>query len=188
MNNDLIVSPQFAEKLIDFALANDLKMVSPALIDGDLDYDFDTFSAQSAHTMIDCKRIFSTHAVCMCIHWSVFMQAGFFRVNPNMLGFEDAIFFHDIRQQNVRHGTTGSVWLHHFGSVTQEHMKLERGIPKGNVLVKVNDRKVLNQSWLQRKLLRHQLKSTQRQWHKTELKQYGMTLHGLRKNHEFTWL
>ena len=188
MNNDLVVSDQFAERLIDTAIANNLKMISPALIDGELDYDFAAFDAQASQTMGDALRLFSSHAVCMCIHWSVFMQIGFFRVNPNLLGFEDALFFHEIRKHGIRHGTTGRVWLHHFGSVTQEHMKLERGIPQKNVLVKVNDRQLLNQSWLERKLIRYHLKKAQRTWREQELRQYGMTLHGVRSNHEFNWL
>lgn len=188
MNNDLVVPDRFAERLIDVANEHQLKMISPALIDGDLDYDFTAFDAKSSQKMGQALRLFSSHAVCMCIHWSAFTQAGFFRVNPNLLGFEDAIFFNDIRQQGIRHGTTGKVWLHHFGSVTQEHMKLERGISQKDVLVKVNDREVLNQSWLDRKLIRHQLKKAERDWRAKELQAYGMTMHGVRKNQAFSWL
>jgi GT2 family glycosyltransferase len=188
MNNDLVVSQNFAERLIDAAIANDFQLISPALVDGELDYDFELFDVESSRKMGGVLRLFSSHAVCMCIHWSVFMKIGFFRVNPNLLGFEDALFFHDIRSHGVRHGTTGSVWLHHFGSVTQEHMKLERGIPQENVLVKVNDRELLNQTWFERKLTRLQLKKVERTNRLKELQEFGVTLHGLRRNHEFEWL
>ncbi len=188
MNNDLIVSHQFAERMIEFAIKNDLKMVSPALVDGSLDYDFNEFASSASLKMHDVMRIYSTHAVCMCIHWSVFQEIGFFRATPTLLGFEDTIFFSDIRKYGIKHATTGSVWLHHFGSVTQEYMKLQRGIPKGKVLLKVNDRKLLGQSWLERKLLRHSLRKAEQNWRNSEIKQYGMSLHGLRKNSEFHWL
>jgi hypothetical protein len=56
------------------------------------------------------------------------------------------------------------------------------------VLVKVHDRKLLNQSWLDRKLYRASFKANHRQWRKQELAQYGMTLHGARKDDAFIWL
>lgn len=62
------------------------------------------------------------------------------------------------------------------------------GISEKNVLVKVHDRKLLNQSWLDRKLYRASFKANHRQWRKQELAQYGMTLHGARKDDAFIWL
>jgi len=188
MNNDLVVTEGFAQGLIDFALRRGLLMASPAMVEGELDYDFKGFAREASRKMGQASRLGSSHAVCMCIHWSAFMRAGFFRAEPRLLGFEDAVFFNALRAQGVAHGTTGSVWLHHFGSVTQEHMKLARGIASSDVLVKVNDRKVLNQSWLERKLLRHRLKREQRTWREQELLAHGMTLHGLRRGQQFEWI
>jgi hypothetical protein len=57
-----------------------------------------------------------------------------------------------------------------------------------DLLVKVNDRKLYNQSWLERKLYRYNLKKSHRIWRKKELRDYGMTLHGTRLDQEFVWL
>lgn len=188
MNNDIIVAPNFAERLIDFAIAQKLKLVSPSRVDGDADYNFLQFAENSQITMSKTIRWGSSNAICMCIHWSVFSEIGFFRANPNLLGFEDGLFYNEIRKAHIPHATTGSVWIHHFGSVTQEHMKMVLGIPMKEVLIKVNDREMYDQSFIERKLLRYQLKRNHRYWNKKELNDHGMTLQGLRVNNKFLWL
>ena len=50
MNNDVLVSAQWIEKLLHTAETLGLKVISPALIEGALDYDFEQFSMNaSAH-------------------------------------------------------------------------------------------------------------------------------------------
>jgi glycosyltransferase involved in cell wall biosynthesis len=188
MNNDIIVPDGFAHGLIKFAIDNNLKLVSPARIDGSMDYDYDAFYCDAQVKMSDVVRMGSSNAICMCIHWSLFMHYGFFQANPTLLGFEDGMFYHALRQAKVQHATTGQVWIHHFGSVTQEYMKMVLGIKNENVLVKVNDRKLYNQSWLERKLYRYELKRSHQQWRKKEISEHNMTLHGVRKNNEFIWI
>lgn len=187
MNNDLLVSSGWVEDLIGTAIAHNLKIIAPARVDGELDYDFEAFSAQARQTMGQVLRSPAEDAVCMCIHRSVFQEVGFFRATPRMLGFEDAIFFHDVRKAKVARGITGKTWLHHFGSVTQKWMKKSMGLRESDDLVQHNDRRILNQGWLERKLERHQRKKLTRQWRDAELKQYGMTLFADRFNGEFHW-
>jgi GT2 family glycosyltransferase len=188
MNNDIVVAPGFAERLIHYAIQNNLKLVSPARIDGQLDYGFEAFANQSQIKMDKAVRRDSSNAICMCMHWSLFQEVGFFRVDPKLLGFEDGLFYNEIRKHKVKHATTGSVWIHHFGQVTQEHMKMVLGIQPKDVLVKVNDRKLYQQSWLERKLYRYRLKQSLRAWREQELAQFGQTLHGYRANQAFIWL
>ena len=188
MNNDIVVSPNFAERLITFAKANQLLLASPARIDGPMDYDFSQFASHSQLATEKAIRYGSSNAICMCIHWTLFNKIGFFRANPNLLGFEDGLFYHDVRKHKIRHATTGSVWIHHFGSVTQEHMKLVLGKAQNDILIKVNDRKLYGQSWLERKLYRWNLKRTHQAWRNQELNRFGMTLHGTRIQKEFVWL
>ena len=188
MNNDIVVPKDFAARLIQFAIDNNLKLVSPARIDGEMNYDYPRFYGDSQIKMADAVRMGTSNLVCLCIHWSVFNNIGFFRANPKLLGFEDGIFYNDVRKGAIGHATTGSVWIHHFGSVTQEHMKLALGISEEKVLVKVNDRKMYNQSWLDRKIYRYKLKKSYREWRRDELSKYGMTVHGVRKNNEFIWI
>jgi len=188
MNNDIVVPPDFAERLIAFASLHKLELVSPARIDGQLDYNFAQFAAQSQNTTANTIRYGSSNAICMCIHWSLFNKIGFFRANPNLLGFEDGLFYNEVRKHDIKHATTGSVWIHHFGSVTQDHMKMVLGKTNNDVLIKVNDRKLYDQSWLERKLYRHRLKRMHMGWREQELSEYGMTLHGTRIQNAFAWL
>ena len=188
MNNDVVVSNDFVTKLIDFAILNNLKLVSPARIDGELNYDFDEFSTFAQNKTYQALRIGSSNAICMCIHWSLFNQIGFFRAAPNLLGFEDGIFFNEIRKNNIKHATTGSVWIHHFDGVTQKYLKKSFNIPVENNLIKVNDRKLYGQSWIERKIYRFNLKKLQHFWKKDELFKYDMTLHGVRYENKFLWL
>ena len=188
MNNDIVVAPGFANRLIDFAIANELKLVSPARIDGSDDYDLLQFAEESQIKTANAVRWGSSNAICMCIHWSLFSQIGFFRANPNLLGFEDGLFYNEIRKHGIAHATTGSVWIHHYGSVTQEHMKMVLGISSNDVLIKVHDRILYCQSWLERKLYRRELKLKHQSWHHEELHKYEMTLHGTRNKNAFVWL
>jgi glycosyltransferase involved in cell wall biosynthesis len=188
MNNDIVVTNGFAEKLINFALDRQLKLVSPARIDGAMDYDYFEFAEKAQHKTTNILRYGSSNAICMCIHWSLFSEIGFFRASPKLLGFEDGLFYNEIRNQNISHATTGSVWIHHFGSVTQAHMKMVLGKSDSDVLVKVNDRKLYSQSWFERKLYRRQLKAMHKRWRKLEMESLGMTLHGTRVDGEFVWL
>jgi len=188
MNNDIVVSPGFAQRLIEFASTNRLKLVSPSRIDGTADYDFTKFSEQAQLTTAKAVRLGSSNAICMCIHWSLFSQIGFFRANPALLGFEDGLFYNEVRKHGISHATTGSVWIHHFGSVTQEHMKMVLGIKSRDVLININDRKLYGQSWLDRKLYRHRFKRAHIKWRSQEFQEYGMTLHGTRDKNMFIWL
>jgi glycosyltransferase involved in cell wall biosynthesis len=188
MNNDLIVSPQWIENLIQTAINNDLKVISPARIDGDLDYDFDNFAVESAKKMHQIFRRKTQNAVCVCIHRSVFHEIGYFRANPKLLGFEDTIFFHDLEKTSIGRAITGNVWLHHFGSVTQKEMKKKLGKSAKDDLMKVNDRQLLQQSWVERKLAKWISTRQATSWRTEELTSKGMTLHGERINHEFNWL
>lgn len=187
MNNDILVAANFANRLIDFAIHNKLKLVSPARIDGTNDYDFQKFAEYSQNKTANAIRLMSSNAICMCIHWSLFSQIGFFRADPNLLGFEDGLFYNEIRKHKIKHATTGSVWIHHFGSVTQENMKISLGIKSNENLININDRKLYGQTWLERKLYRHKMIKANLVWQKDELAKYDMTLCGIRRNENFSW-
>jgi N-acetylglucosaminyl-diphospho-decaprenol L-rhamnosyltransferase len=187
MNNDLIVPPFWIENMIQTAINKNLSVISPALVEGELDYDFGTFSVDSGEKMKDTFRYQTQHAVCVCIHRSVFHEIGYFRANPKLLGFEDTIFFNDLSKSHFRSAINGHVWLHHFGSITQKDMKKKLGKSQNENLVTVNDKQLLQQSWLERKLKKFNQKRQSEAWRKDELEKYGMTLHGERINHAFSW-
>jgi hypothetical protein len=67
-------------------------------------------------------------------------------------------------------------------------MKQEKNLSLNQGLANRYNYRLLNQSWLERKWRKYQRKKQQNRWHDQELAQYGMTLHGQRKNNSFEWL
>lgn len=188
MNNDVLVSPLWIENLIHAAESKNLKVISPALIEGPLDYDFEAFNLQASAEMKDVHRFGSKHAVCLAIHNSVWMDVGYFQPIPKLLGYEDTLFFNEIKKSNIQTSITGASWLHHFGSITQSSMKQERGLAEKDGLTNRYNYKLLNQSWMQRKLGKIQAKKRQAEASRNEVKAHGMSIHGLRKNNTFEWI
>ncbi len=187
MNNDVLVSPHWIEKLIGTAEKLNLKVISPALIEGPLDYDFKSFEQNASHQMQDVHRIGGHHAVCLAIHQSVWLEVGYFQPVPKLLGYEDTLFFHELEKSKIQTGMTGASWLHHYGSITQTAMKQEQGLSQKKGLGNRYNYKLLNQTWLKRKYKKWQDKNQEKKWRKEELKKYSMTLHGIRKNQTFEW-
>jgi GT2 family glycosyltransferase len=188
MNNDVLVSPAWIENLIGTAERVGAKVISPALIEGPLDYDFNQFAPEASERMKNVHRMGDRHAVCMAIHQSVWMDVGYFQPVPKLLGFEDTLFFNELNKSNIQTAITGASWLHHYGSITQTAMKQERGLSAKDGLANRYNYKLLSQSWLERKLNKLQRKSRERAWRNAEVSQYGMSIHGLRENGEFIWI
>ncbi|MEY2703768.1 MAG: hypothetical protein RLY43_2407 [Bacteroidota bacterium] len=188
MNNDIIVSPQWIEKLIGAAERKGLKVISPAMIEGTLDYDFEALQKNASTEMKDVYRIGARHAVCLAIHESVWLDIGYFQPTPKLLGYEDTIFFNQLKKENIQTAITGAAWLHHFGSITQTAMKLERGLKLDTNLGNRYNYKLLHQSWLERKLQKVRRKYQETNWLKNELAEFDMSIHGLRKPWGFHWL
>ena len=187
-NNDVLVSPNWIENLIGTAEHLGLKVISPALIEGPLDYDFESFEVMASEKMKHAHRIGGKHAVCLAIHESVWMDVGYFQPVPKLLGYEDTLFFNELKKSHIETAMTGSSWLHHYGSITQSAMKQERGLQEKDGLANRYNYKLLNQSWLERKLRKAQRKKQEKVWRDTEVNQYGMSIHGLRDAGEFRWI
>jgi GT2 family glycosyltransferase len=188
MNNDVLVSPNWIENLIGTAEHLGLKVISPALIEGNLDYDFETFEKNAQLKMKNSHRIGGKHAVCLAIHESVWMDVGYFQPIPKLLGYEDTLFFNELQKSGIQTAMTGSSWLHHYGSITQSAMKQERGLKQNDGLANRYNYKLLNQSWIERKIKKVQRKKQERSWRNAEFNQYGMSIHGLREAGEFKWI
>jgi GT2 family glycosyltransferase len=188
MNNDVIVSAGWIENLISAAEQNKLKVISPALIEGNLDYDFDSFSADASDKMKDVLRKGDCHVVCLAVHHSVWLDIGYFRPVPKLFGYEDTLFIHELQKANIPFAITGSSWLHHYGSITQTAMKQERGLSQKDGLGYCYNYKLLNLSWLERKLKKWRHNKQLKMWRDAEVIGYGMSLHGSREQRKFRWL
>jgi len=66
------------------------------------------------------------HLVCLLVHADIWSEIGYFAANPKLMGYEDTIFFDLLRKNRIQSAITGDAWLHHFGSITQKAMKLEK--------------------------------------------------------------
>ena len=187
MNNDVLVSRDWADRLITMAEDLDVSAISPAMIEGALDYDFRSFCETNQGRMHGVSRIGAKHAVCLAVKNSVWQDLGYFVAKPSLLGYEDTIFFNELERGGYRTAGTGAVWVHHFGSVTQDQLKKERGLASTDALGPRNNYKNLGLNWLERKLRRYSLSKMASSWRKAELDEFGMTLHGLRQNNEFIW-
>jgi GT2 family glycosyltransferase len=187
MNNDVVVSASWLENLLASATRLGVKVISPALVEGALDYDFETFSADASRRMNDAARVGARHAVCMCIHRSVWQQVGFFQPSPGLWGYEDTLFFHALEQAGVPTAIVGSSWLHHYGSITVSAMRQERGLTGRQGLGARNNHRLLGKSFVRRKLDKMLRKRQERLWRAEELARYGMSLHGERRDGGFAW-
>jgi GT2 family glycosyltransferase len=188
MNNDVIVSNLWVESLINSAIQNRLKIVSPALIEGPLNYDFDSFISIDAPRVKNVLRLNKAHAVCLAVHESVWTDIGFFQAKPSLWGFEDTLFFRAAEKSSIPMGITGASWLHHFGSITQSEMKRERRLSEKDGLSDRYNYKLLNESWIERKTRQFQSKQLSKKYRNNEVAKFGMSLHGIRKIDHFEWL
>jgi GT2 family glycosyltransferase len=187
MNNDVIVSAGWLEGLIQGARDRGLKLVSPALIEGALDYDFEGFCRDFGARMSNVARGGARHAMCMAIHRSVWEEVGYFRATPKLWGYEDTLFFDEIEKASIPTAILGASWVHHFGSITLRALKQERGISQRQGLGARDNYQLLGQLTLQRKWKKLLRMCRSREWQRRELMHFGMTLHGQREDGRFIW-
>ncbi len=187
MNNDVVVTAGWLDHLIASARAHGLGVVSPAMVEGPLDYDLDAFAADARQRVGGVVRRGARHAVCMAVHESVWERIGYFRATPSLWGFEDTLFFHELDRAGIATGIVGSSWLHHYGSVTLSAMKRERGLQANQGLSARTTYRLLGQSFLERKLGKIRARKRLQRWREAELAEFGMTLHGERVDGHFAW-
>jgi len=187
MNNDVLVSANWIENLIGAARQHDIRVMSPAMVEGDLGYDFEAFAPDASTRMRDAVRRGWCHAVCLAIHKSVWMDIGYFQPVPKLLGYEDTLFFNEMAKAKLPGGTTGAAWLHHFGSITQSAMKRERGLRERDNLGYRRNYRLLRKSWLDRKLEKFHRNRQLKAWRDEELAAYGMSMRGVCRDSRIEW-
>jgi len=189
MNNDILVSPNWLNNLIESAVANKLKVACPAMIEGDSDYDVPETLLKFSHVGRNLIRLGDKHAVCMLIHKSVWQSVGYFRSVPKLFGFEDTLFFNELEKNNIPTAIVGTSWIHHYGSVTQSEMKRERGLKDKEGLGHRKNYLLLNQSWLERKMNKAKRTRFRSNSCKAEIRTSGISLHALKRpGQDFTWI
>lgn len=189
MNNDVICAKGWLHNLLESAEQNGLQIASPSMVEGDLNYDFETFAKNAQEKMNGYVRHDFPHAVCMAIKEDVWSEIGYFMPVPKLFGYEDMLFFQRAREAKLKLGTSGDSWLHHYGQITQKALHLERKLkPKQGLGDRNLIRLYLGQSWLDRKLSKHKLQRLLKEHLITELNKFGMSIHALRSAEIFRWI
>ncbi len=94
-----------------------------------------------------------------------------------------AFFFQRALENNIKTGTVGYAWLHHYGMTTQKALKLEK---KMNERDSLGNRSLMKMymalGWWQRKMLKTKKRKLLADARKFELQMFDRTIHVL--NHE----
>lgn len=123
LNNDIVVPAGWLDGLLSFAREGRYEIVTPAMREGDLDYDLASFAPGYIHRMRNVYREGLADGACFMVRRSVFEVVGPFDENFHFGQFEDADFFLRARLEGFRSATTGRSLVHHFGSVTQNAIR-----------------------------------------------------------------
>jgi N-acetylglucosaminyl-diphospho-decaprenol L-rhamnosyltransferase len=180
LNNDVIVSADAMTAMLDGADRHALDVVSPALAEGALDYDFEAHAAAFVAEMAGTLRRGWFHGVCFAVRRRVFETIGFPDTDRRLGGREDVEFLVRCQRNGVPVGTVGDALLHHFGSITQKAIKLETGRSD------LGDRDYfyarLGMGWWARKRFKAERSRLARRWVAAERAGHGYAMHMLRED------
>lgn len=123
LNNDVILSLGWLEGLLNAAEHWNLDIVSPAIREGELNYQLEPYSDEITTLMRNVIRRDRANGICFMVHQRVFENIGLFDENFRIGQYEDADFFLRAKTAGFHLGTVGSSFLHHFGSITQKSLK-----------------------------------------------------------------
>jgi len=177
LNNDTVVPPGCIEGLINFAEKSGFDIVSPAKVEGDLDYEFLSFANAFQNKMSPAVRAGWATGSSFMVHRRVFDKIGFFDTKLGLAGNEDDDLFRRARKEGFRLAITGRAFLHHFGSVTQRSVKTALRLPASAPLADrqyYRDKHHLN--WWRRRGERFREKVLLKVWRWNELRRFGLTL------------
>jgi N-acetylglucosaminyl-diphospho-decaprenol L-rhamnosyltransferase len=175
LNNDIVCAHNFIEAQIASAEANKLDVVSPSLVEFELDYDLASFTTEFLRKMSGTVRRGWFHGVCFSVRREVFQKIGFLDTDRLLFGREDAEFLARCQKHGIEVGTVGDALMHHFGSITQNAMKKEQGVSKFGDHRYFYSKIGLN--WWGRQQAKFARKSQTAKWSKEERERTGMTLH-----------
>jgi len=180
LNNDVLVSANAMPAMLDAAERHGLDVVSPALAEGVLDYDFETHAATFVRAMAGTLRPGWFHGVCFAVRRKVFESIGFLDTDRRLGGREDVEYLLRCQRNGVPVGTVGDALLHHFGSITQKAIKLETGQKD------LGDRAYfyarVGMSWLARKRFKAERSRLAREWVQAVRTAHGYAMHMLRED------
>jgi N-acetylglucosaminyl-diphospho-decaprenol L-rhamnosyltransferase len=178
LNNDVLVSDRAIDAMLDAADRHGLDVVSPALAEGALDYDFEAHAAAFVRAMAGTIRPGWFHGVCFAVRKKVFESIGFLDTDRRLGGREVVEYLVRCRRSGVPVGTVGDALLHHFGSITQKAIKLETGQKDLGERDYFYAR--VGMGWWARKRFKAERMRSARRWVEAERAAHGYAMHMLR--------
>jgi N-acetylglucosaminyl-diphospho-decaprenol L-rhamnosyltransferase len=127
LNNDVVVVPGWLENLVAFAENENVDIASPAMGEGELNYDLQDYARDFIARMKNVRRRNVANSPCILVHRRVFETIGGFDENFRKTGNEDEDFFRRARLVGFRLTITGGAYIHHFGNITQKAVVAEKG-------------------------------------------------------------
>jgi GT2 family glycosyltransferase len=178
LNNDVAVPPGWLENLIVFAEKNGIAIASPAMTEGELDYELDAFAREFTERMKNVVRGGIAYGAGFMVAREVFTAVGGFDENFTKGGNEDDDFFWRAQGAGFKLAVSGCAYIHHFGNMTQKAVVAERGSHRAETIAYFRAKWKLN--WARRRWLRVRRKTLEawRVWR--ERRRYGHTLRELR--------
>jgi N-acetylglucosaminyl-diphospho-decaprenol L-rhamnosyltransferase len=176
LNNDVIVGPEWLSGLLSAANEYDLDIVSPAIREGEYNYDVSEYEKRITSKMSDVMRNGIASGICFMVRQTVFKKIGYFDENFKIGQFEDTDFFRRASVAGMRLAITGRSFLHHFGSVTQDAIRKKRTRKPYEIENRAYYHRKWNLKWYHRFLIRNKAKIQGKYWRLSELLRYGDTL------------
>ena len=184
LNNDVIVPVHSIEHLLASADRHGLDVVSPALVEGTLDYELAAHAQAFTAAMSGVVRRGWFHGVAFAVRRRVFEAIGFPDTDRQLGGREDVEFLVRCQRHGVPVGTVGDALLHHFGSITQKAIKLESG--QADLGDRAHFYTKVGMGWWARKRFKRDRRESARRWVATERSAHGYAMHMLRENGRWT--
>ena len=176
LNNDIILSTNWLDGLLDFAREKNVDIVSPAFREGEYNYDIAEYSREYVQRMHSVARMGIAQGVCFIVRRRVFDQIGLFDENFMIGQFEDSDFFRRAKLAKFILGTTGCSFIHHFGSVTQDSIRKGESVKPYEAENRAYFRRKWALTWWKRFLERRHVKLRDLYWRISEKTLYGHTL------------
>ena len=174
LNNDTVSPPGWLNSLIAFAERNHLAVASPAMGEGELNYDLKGFARKFTARMKSVVRCGIASGACFMVARDVFAVTGGFDENFTRGGNEDDDFFWRVHAAGFKLAVIGSAYLHHFGSMTRKAMGSERRAHRTETIGYFRHKWKLN--WAQRRWLRLRRKAIEAWWSWSERLRHAHTL------------
>jgi N-acetylglucosaminyl-diphospho-decaprenol L-rhamnosyltransferase len=155
LNNDVVVTPGWIEGMLEFSVEKQVDIVSPAIREGPCDYNLELYAAEFVARMRRHSRIGVADGICFLVRRTVFETIGRFDENFRIGQFEDVDFFRRAKMAGFRLGITGRSFIHHFGSVTQNHIRSAERNNSYEAANRAYYRRKWDLSWNRRFMERH---------------------------------